>query len=130
LASGQQTEFDQGVWRIELMLCPECGAESPKMRRCLSCGHNFNVEEEDEIEKGEGDRIEVLPGKMQEEDGITMENTELAMEPVATFVSKRENECDPATRDVMEDLVKGLSMQLWSVDMLQEKKVTETQFEL
>lgn len=131
MASGQQTEFDKGVWRIELMLCPECGAESPKMKRCLRCGHTFKVEEKDEIEKGEGEGvgIEVLPGKMYEEDVIAMENTELAMEPVATFVSKRENECDPATRDVMEDLVKGLSMQLWSVDMLQEKKVTETQFD-
>ena len=42
--------------------------------------------------EGEGVGIEVLPEKMKEEKVTAMENNELEMEPVTTFVSKREDE--------------------------------------
>ena len=132
MGSGQQAELDQGVWRLELMSCPECGVESPKMKRCLSCGYIFQVEEENEENLVKEDEVEVnvLPETKQEEEVPPIMNEEITvLEPVATLVSKKEDGCDPATRDVMENLVKSLSMQLWSVDMLQEGKVNEMQFD-
>ena len=116
MESGQQSEFDQGVWRLELVSCPECGAESPKMKRCLSCGHIFPFEEE--TNPGEGVEIDVLPEAKIETEAVPMIEERLtALEPVASYVAKNEDECDPVTKDVMEGLVKSLSMQLWSMDM-------------
>jgi hypothetical protein len=114
---------------LELVRCPDCGTECPKMKRCLSCGHTFQVEEESEMRQVEGEGVEALPETVQGGGMNSIENDEFSVfEPAATPVAKREEGCDRVTRDVMEDLVKGLSMQLWSVDMLQEGKVNETQF--
>ena len=112
LESNQQLELDQDVWHLELECCPECGAKNLKAKRCYSCGYAFQVEEENKMNQVESEIIEVTPfldNGQEEEEAIARAHTR-------------------ATVDVMENLAKSLSMQLWFVDMLQEGKMNEKQF--
>lgn len=129
---GQQVKPDSGVWRLELVSCPECGSESPKMKRCLKCGHVFQFEEEAETEPVEKEAFKtdgLLEKKVDGEKGTMVMNEHLECENQIGQSEIQRGECSQATRDVMENLVKSMSMQLWSLDMLHEGKVDERQFD-
>jgi hypothetical protein len=118
VSGSQQTEIDPGRWHLELVPCPECGAEGLRRRRCTNCGYVFPVEEgaepvpevavPDESDEGEEKTFLVKEGQ-QEEEVVVREQAR-------------------ATPDVMEELAKSLRMQVWAVGMLQEGKVSEVQF--
>jgi hypothetical protein len=59
------------------------------MKRCLSCGHTFQVEEESEMRQVEGEGVEALPETVKGGGMNSMENDEFSVfEPAATPVVK------------------------------------------
>ncbi|UCH57411.1 MAG: hypothetical protein JSV18_00375 [Candidatus Bathyarchaeota archaeon] len=69
--------------------------------------------------------------KKGQEEEITIELRETPEFEESSFPKAEhggEGTLNPEIHDVMESLVKSLSMQLWSVDMLQEGKVNEKHF--
>ncbi len=117
MSGSQQTEIDPGRWHLELVPCPECGAEGLKRRRCTNCGYVFSVEkmpepvpEVDVLDESEGEgKAFLVEEGLQKGEVVVREHTR-------------------ATPDVMEELAKSLQMQVWAVGMLQEGKVSEAQF--
>ena len=118
MESSQQAETDLGRWRLELVTCPDCGAEGLKRKRCLKCGYTFPVDEEIEA----GPDVESLDDSEDKDEGAFF--VEEGREKMEVAVGEQTR----ATPDVMEELAKSLSMQVWAVGMLQEGKVSEAQF--
>jgi hypothetical protein len=67
------------------------------MKRCLSCGHTFQVEEESEMRQVEGEGVEALPETVQEGEMNNMENDEFSVfEPAAMLASKEKSDAKRA----------------------------------
>jgi hypothetical protein len=117
VSSSQQTEIDPGRWHLELVPCPECGAEGLKRRHCINCGYVFPVEKAEPVPE-----VEVPDGSGDGEEKAFLAEEGQREEEVVVREQTR------ATPDVMEELAKSLLMQVWAVGMLQEGKVSEAQF--
>ena len=143
-----QEESMQTEMQEELIICPKCKVEGPNRMYCLNCGYPLYQEEAEQLEPGEIDDVgagvasETVQAKQLSETVTEPEEIEIPEvieaqeEPVEEPITKRaaelastfESDSIARAREVMENLIKVVSLKLWLVNMLQQGKVREEQF--
>jgi len=133
----------------EVIICPKCKSEGPRSHYCLNCGYPLYVEEREQlkpeatepssemrhaleieedaefpdIETEKPDDLELQKvDKVREEPVVHDQVAKQAAELAAA------SEIDPIVREVMENLMKSISVRLWLANLLLEGKIKEEHF--
>ena len=128
----------------EVVVCPKCHMEGPEQMYCLNCGYPLYLNKTQRLEPGEIggdgkgmlseiDEVEQLGADLFEPETIDNPNEiEVRNEPSVKNKSRAVSASEPESiiraREVIESLIKIISLELWLINQLQEGDVREEQF--
>jgi len=128
----------------ELVVCPKCHMEGPEQMYCLNCGYPLYLEKAEHFEPGDigGVGMGMLPetaeveqlreALMKPEDVVRQREVEVRDKPATKKIRGAASTSEPESivraREVIENLIKIVSLELWLVNLLQEGETREEQF--
>jgi hypothetical protein len=128
----------------EVVICPKCHMEGPEQMYCLNCGYPLYLNKAQHVEPGKNegvdkgmlseiDEVEQLGADLFEPENIdSPSEIEVRNEPSEKNTTRTTSASEPESivraREVIESLIKIISLELWLVNQLQEGDVREEQF--
>jgi len=124
-------EIIEDIPVMKAVECPQCKNIVPTSMFCISCEYPLHTIEEvsetdDESEKGENKRINVLEVMLKENESDNSTEDEDYSEDAAGKAQRPEP--DKSILELNREMVKCVSLKLWSIDQLLEEKIDESQF--
>jgi len=124
-------EIIEDIPVMKTVECPQCKNIVPKSLFCISCEYPLQTIEEasktdDESEKGTNKSANVLKVILKENESDNSTEDKDYSEDAAGKAQKPE--LDKSILELNREMVKSVSLKLWSIDQLLEKKIDESQF--
>ena len=124
-------EIIEDIPVMKTVVCPQCKNIVPNSLFCISCEYPLHTIEEasetdDESEKGTNKSVNVLKviSKGNESDN-SIEDEDYSED---TAGKAQKPELDKSIPELNREMVKCVSLKLWSIDQLLEEKIDESQF--
>ena len=130
IADQEPSEIIEDIPVMKTVECPRCKNIVPNSMFCISCEyplHTIEVSEtDDDSEEGTNESTNVLEVMLKGNESDNSTEDEDYFEDAAGEAQRPEP--DKSTLELNHELVKCVSLKLWSVDQLLEEKIDESQF--
>jgi hypothetical protein len=131
IADQEPSEIIEDIPVMKTVECPQCKNIVPDSLFCISCEYPLHTIEEasetdDEREEDTNESVNVLEAMLKGNDSDDSTEDEKYSEDAVRRAQRPE--LDKSILELNRETVKCVSLKLWSIDQLLEKKIEESQF--